>query len=96
MGAQLMFDVRRPELLAAIMDGKLGDLPEDAVRPSVSLRAPRGLTQGQTWACYFDASGPGVSVGVSVTVHSIPSRACTRAALALWSSRTPEFKGRIT
>lgn len=55
MGAQVIFDDRRPDLNQLLFDGRLGDLPHDSRWFTWSAAGSRGLDQGTRWASYLDA-----------------------------------------
>ncbi len=55
IGAQMVFDDRRPELRQLLHDGRLGDLPGDSCWTTWSAAGHWGLDQGSRWASYLDA-----------------------------------------
>lgn len=56
MGAHLIFDTRRPEMLKLATSGTLADIPDDVIYSTVSFEGPRGLAKGLEWARWFDAA----------------------------------------
>jgi hypothetical protein len=57
MGARLVFDTRRPDLMELALRGDIRNLPYDVAWTEVSFQGPRGLKQGLHWAPFLDAAG---------------------------------------
>lgn len=56
LGVHVVIDTRRPEVISCLIQGDLPGALDFPHRTNLSLRAPRGLTNGVKWGAYLDAS----------------------------------------